>query len=262
MKTGKQEKGVIIVEATFIIPMFIFLIITIMWVVNLCTAQAKIQMAINSAAKEISTYSYLYGLTGLNDKRAEMNEAGKMATGNIDNAIDGVSKIYSGLSSTSESGQQAINGDLSGAIGSLDQGKSEIQSGGESLKGVYEQIKKDPKGFLISLGKATGNVAIDSATGYAAGALGKYFSEKHLETSKLSADAHLRKLGVVGGFDGVDFSHSRYCLGGSDDITIVAEYQLKPLQFFKIDVKYTIVQTGRTKAWFGVSNKADSDGDE
>lgn len=261
MKTGKQEKGVIIVEATFIIPMFIFLIITIMWVVNLCTAQAKIQMAINSAAKEISTYSYLYGLTGLNNKRAEMNESGSMATGSIDDAIDGVSKIYSGLSSASDSGQQAVNGDFSGAKDSLEQGKSEIQSGGDSLKGVYEKIKKDPKGFLISLANATGSVAIDSATGYVAGGMGKYFSEKHLETAKLSADEHMRKLGVVGGFDGIDFSHSRYCTGGSDDIIIVAEYQLKPIQFFKIDVKYNIVQTGRTKAWFGVSNKTDSDGD-
>ncbi len=261
MKKSNYEKGAVIVEATLVIPMFIFLVITIMWVSNLCTAQAKIQVAVNSAAKEIASYSYLYGLTGLNEKRATLSEQGAEGTATVSNAISGVQSVYSGLSSISDSGQQAISGNLNDAYNNAENGYNQIESGAGSLNNAYETIKKDPKGFMISLGKAAGSIAIDAGTSYLSGAMGKYFSEKHLETSTVSANDYLKKLGVINGFDGINFSHSRFCIGGSEDIVIVAEYQLSPIKFFNIDVKYNIVQTGRTKAWFGVSQSDNKNGD-
>lgn len=260
MKKIFNEKGAVIVEATLAIPMFIFLVITIMWVANLCTAQAKIQIAINSAAKEISSYSYLYGLTGLNNKRATLNEGGQEGRTTASEAISGVGSIYSGLSSVADSGQQLVTGNLDNAFENAENSYNQVESGISSINNAYEKIKADPKGFMISLGKASASIAIDAGTSYVSGAMGKYFTEKHLNTSTVSADAYLRKLGVVDGFEGINFSHSRFCIGGSDDIIIVAEYQLSPIKFFNIDIKYNIVQTGRTKAWFGVSRN-DNNGD-
>lgn len=261
MNKSYYEKGAVIVEATLVIPMFIFLVITIMWVANLCTAQAKIQIAINSAAKEISSYSYLYGLTGLNEKRATLKDKGTEGTVTANEVISGVKDIFSGLSSVSDSGQQALNGNLNDAYTDAEDGFSQLGTGSDSLNSAYEAIKKDPKSFMVSLGNASANIAVDAGSSYLSGAMGKYFSEKHLNTSTVSANDYLKKLGVVNGFDGINFSHSRFCIGGSDDIVIVAEYQLSPIKFFNIDVKYNIVQTGRTKAWFGVSQSDNKNGD-
>lgn len=261
MKKSNYEKGAVIVEATLVIPMFIFLVITIMWVANLCTAQAKIQVAVNSAAKEVASYSYLYGLTGLNEKRATLSKQGAEGTATVSKAISGVQDIYSGLSNISDSGQQAIGGNINDAYENAEDGYNQIETGAASLNNAYETIKKDPKGFMISLGQAAGSLTIDAGTSYLSGAMGKYFAEKHLETSTVSANDYLKKLGVVNGFDGIDFSHSRFCIGGSDDIVIVAEYQLSPIKFFNIDIKYNIIQAGRTKAWFGVSQSDSKSGD-
>ena len=259
MRNKNEEKGAVIVEATFVIPMFVMLVITIMWVANLCTAQAKIQVAINSAAKEIASYSYLYGLTGVNDYRKQLANAGKESTATVDTAIDGVGQVFTGLGQAGESGQQIANGNLDDAYANIKDSYNNANDGVSKINTAYEVIKKDPKSFLIGLGKASASVGIDYVTSCAAGALGKFFSEKHLTPEGVSANAYLQKLGVVGGFEGIDFSHSQFCSSGGDDIVIVAQYQLSPIKFFNIDVKYNIVQTARTKAWFVFSDKNDSE---
>lgn len=260
MKYKKQEKGAVIVEATLVIPMFIFLVITIMWVVNLCTAQAKVQIAVNNAAKEIASFSYLYGLTGINEERALNNENGKDATVTIDNAVAGMQSICSGLSNISDAGQQVYsNGsDIENILSSTKDGYEDVKAGAGKIEDVYKVIKNDPKKFLISLGSATVNVGINQATSYLVAApLGKFFAEKHLKTATLSADEYMKKLGVVGGFDGIDFSMSTFCNSGSDEIKVVAAYQISPIKFFNIDVKYNMIQAGKTKAWFGADSQSD-----
>ncbi len=246
-----NERGAVVVEATLILPMFVFLVITLMWIANLCTAQAKIQTAINSAAKEISSYSYLYGLTGLNSKRADLAQAGESGSVTAGDAMGGVKQIYSSLSALSDGGKQSFSGGdmFSDAAKTYD----EVSGGATAIKESYEKIKSDPKGFLISLGSETGSIAIDKVAGYVIGGFGQYLTEKHLKADNYSANDYLKKLGVVGGFEGVNFGGSRFCNKGSDEIVLVAQYQLQPIRFFNIDVKYNIVQTARTKAWFGIS---------
>lgn len=251
---GKSENGAVIVEATFVIPMIIFLVITLMGVANMCAAQAKVQIAINSAAKEISSYSYLYGLTGANEKRAELNSKGESGKASTNEAISGVKSIYSSLSSVSEIADDISNKGVSDAVGTLSDANDGIASGTSSLQNAYNTIKKNPKEYLISMASATGDLAINKGAGIVVGALAKFFAEKHLETPYMSANQYLAHLGVVNGFEGINFSCTRYCDSGlTDEIMVVAIYDIKPIQFFKIDVKYHIVQTGITTAWFGQS---------
>ncbi|MEE1256460.1 MAG: hypothetical protein UHN47_08120 [Lachnospiraceae bacterium] len=55
----KEEKGAVVIEATLSLSLFMFMIIMLLSMVNLCTAQAKIGMALNTTAKEISQYTYI-----------------------------------------------------------------------------------------------------------------------------------------------------------------------------------------------------------
>ena len=60
----KKENGAIVVEATISLTAFMFAILTVIMVLDICYTQAKIGIALNATAKEISQYSYLYSLTG------------------------------------------------------------------------------------------------------------------------------------------------------------------------------------------------------
>ena len=75
-KTEKisDEKGAIVIEATLSLTFFMFLIVMLLSIVNICIAQAKIAVALNETAKEISQYSYMYTLTGINEIQAENYE--------------------------------------------------------------------------------------------------------------------------------------------------------------------------------------------
>lgn len=74
-----NEQGAIVVEATISLTAFMFLIVTILTVINICYAQAKIGVAVNTTAKKISEYSYLYNLTGLREKQGDLYSEGEDA---------------------------------------------------------------------------------------------------------------------------------------------------------------------------------------
>lgn len=59
----KSESGSVTVEATISLSAFMFAIVTILTIINICIVQARVSYAINTTAKEISQYSYLYALT-------------------------------------------------------------------------------------------------------------------------------------------------------------------------------------------------------
>ena len=78
----KDENGAIIAEATVSLTAFMFAILIILWLINICYVQAKMAVALNSAAKEMSQYSYLYTaltldeyMTGSGGKSSEIMDS-------------------------------------------------------------------------------------------------------------------------------------------------------------------------------------------
>lgn len=66
MGKGKnKERGAIVVEASIAVPVYVFIIFTIMSITNICYAQAKVQVALNSAARHLSEISYILYATGI-----------------------------------------------------------------------------------------------------------------------------------------------------------------------------------------------------
>ena len=94
LKRLKNEHGSVTIEATIALSAFMFAIVTLLTVVNICIVQAKMSYAINSTAKEISQYSYLYSLTGLNDRQKELYGAAKADTKDIDDILSNVNTVY------------------------------------------------------------------------------------------------------------------------------------------------------------------------
>lgn len=249
----KKENGAIIVEATLVLPFFMFAIITVLSIVNISFAQAKIGTALNETAKEISQYSYLYGLTGLNKKQAQLYGEGENARASIDQVVGGVSEIFSSASNMGETVSSSIS-DPTKYGSAIDSVKSDIDSmkgGVNTVSDGAKALASDPMAIL----KMIANEGIDLAKSYLVKVVTPLFMEKHLvRTSEDSAEAFLRYLGVVpkdGSYmDGLDFGQSVIFLNGSEEIKIIVSYEIQVWKFFGMDIKLPFTQCAATKAWF------------
>ena len=86
----ENENGAIVVEATISLSVFIFVIFTILSIVNICYIQAKMSTALDTAAREISQYSYLYFKGEFDKKVGSMMAAGADAGAKVDTIAKGV----------------------------------------------------------------------------------------------------------------------------------------------------------------------------
>ncbi|HIZ55574.1 MAG TPA: hypothetical protein H9671_05130, partial [Firmicutes bacterium] len=115
-KKREKERGAIVVEATISLSMFIFMIYTLLSVVSICFIQAKMSTSLDSAAKEISQYTYLLYETGIMDYQDELT--GKGAE-NGKSVADGLSSLVGALSDGTEHIQ---SGDFSGLASDIESG--------------------------------------------------------------------------------------------------------------------------------------------
>src|SRR5574344_17335 len=102
-----SENGAIVIEATISLTAFMFCIVTVLSIINVAYARSKIGVAINTTAKEISGYTYLYGVTGLNEKQADMYRQSEEARTKINDTINNFSNISNALGSISDTPETA-----------------------------------------------------------------------------------------------------------------------------------------------------------
>lgn len=269
----KRESGAIIIEGCLFLPLFMFTIIIILSIVNICFAQAKIGVALNTSAKEISQYSYLYGLTGLNEKQASLYSDGEAARGGIDDILGGVgtlfnsaSKIGGGVSDIAEdpSNYQNVYQNMQEAYASGKQGYSQISN-------TVKSVSENPSDYIMSAAKMIGNEALEyGKSKLIAEPLARVFCKKHLVgSSKDNVESFLKYLRVVpkdgSYYGGIDFSDSVVFLNGTNEIKLVAHYDIKVLELLGFEFKFSFTQCGATKAWFAPKlevNESGKDGSE
>lgn len=207
---GRGEKGAIIVEATMTLPIFMFTILTILSVVNICIAQSKMGTFINESAKEFSKYSYLCTATGLAAKHADVSGKGNDA-------------------------REAVN-----TVLSKDSGIDVITD----AVGLGQELANDPElrtSFLYMLGDA----AISKVEAEAAELIVKRMAESRLGNGIVSGKAYMDVLKIRD----LDFDGTKFMPGGTDDIQIVANYDVHVIKLLGIDIKFHFTQCAKTKAW-------------
>ena len=89
-KVSKPQNVAVVIEATLSLSVFMFLIVILLSIVNICTAQAKIGIALNQTAEEMSQYLYFYSLSGLNDIQAKVYADSSETRQQIEGLEDGI----------------------------------------------------------------------------------------------------------------------------------------------------------------------------
>lgn len=258
----KNENGAIVIEATISLSVFVFVIFTILSVVNICYIQARINFALNSAAKEISQYTYLYYALGADEVQAGWYEDTSEERDLAKDTISGVSGLLDTISGIENN---AASGDFDALVTQLETiGKGEDESVNavkDLVKEYSDKIKEDPKQFLFGMAKLAGTEIAEVAKVYLAEIIAEAFMSKNLTgNTEDTMDAYLKRHDVVDGKDGLDFTgSSMMAYGVSDKIQLMVTYDVEVIKLLNIDFKFTLSQCSQTTSWGnGVSMLQDS----
>ena len=258
LKRMKGESGSVTIEATISLTAFMFAIVTLLTIVNICMVQARVAVAINTTAKELSQYSYLYALTGFNKSEAELAQAAKDGTQPINDIMANVNTVFNEIENLGNTGKASLDNtseiakSWEDAVGS---GKK-IQEAGSSLKSTIEDIAKDPKQLMFGIAKLAASESLNLVKSrLIAAPLSKTLCKKHLVNAKDGdVDAYLKQLGVVpagnGSYiDGLDFSNSTLFPYGSNEITVDVSYDVKVIALLPIDFQFHFHHKAVTHGW-------------
>lgn len=236
----KNEEGAVVIEATLSLTFFMFMIVMLLSTVNLCIAQAKIGIALNQTAKEISQYTYIYSLTGLNDIQKDMNDA--------------VADTRQDVENVEQSVVDALNG-----LKALGHNEADFDETFETIGNSYEEIEQvvrkiadaeDKTAWVTSVIKICANEGYEALKGVLGGALAKGLIQKHLVSVEgADCDAYLKSLGVVDGLKGLNLMNSAIFVNGTDDIQLICKYEISIVKLFDHEYTFKFVQTAYTKAW-------------
>ena len=245
-----ERRGSVTVEATISLTAFVFCIITFLSIINICRAQAKISMAINNTAKEISQYSYIYGLTGLNESRKNLAKRAQeeVEHGEIKKITDATNSMLNEIEAIGETGRNTNFTSTDDVYKAWDDIKKNLSGAAGNIE---EMLATDPEQLVYGMGAVLGTDAIDIGTSrLIAAPIAKGMVRKHLTDPKhKDADKYLRAIGVVNGLDGLDFSNSTLFPQGNNEINIVVVYKVKAIPLLPINTEFTFCQTASTRGW-------------
>jgi hypothetical protein len=247
----RDEGGYIVVETILCFTLFVFLMMSILSLINIVTVQARVHYAITQAAETISMYSYTLDAMGVSDHL--MNSAGQAeSVGNeIDDFAGNVNQVFNAIETLNLNGIR-------------ESGSALYQQGSQ----LAQRAENDPKELLQNLM----NYGLQKGGSAVFGSLVRPLVGRYLSNGDVSGDEFLRAFRVKDGLDGLEFytfnilgwdseNHrvltaprdDSMLLTSGGDVRIVVSYKIDytfgtlPLPFSEL----TVTQEAVTKAWLG-----------
>ena len=243
-----REKGASSIEAIISLTVFSLVMMGLLMIVNFVTAQAKIQYAINATAKEMSQYAYFYHALGVDKLQDDLSKESKQA-------MDVFSNLTTCVSDASAEVQN-ISGDPKSYLQGLTkkENRDNAQAVVSEIQSVYANLKdivKDPSSFIKSVASIGANYGIDYIKDKViAVPLAKSLTRRHFGNDDASANARLEKLGIEGGFDGINFNRSEF-IDEDNNVRIVVYYKINMKNVLPFNVSFVVKQQAVTRAWLG-----------
>lgn len=241
----KKDRGAIVVEATLSLTAFVFAIYTLLMLVNIYYIQSRIGVALHTAARELSEYSYLYFKLGGDGIMDKLHEGTEDANGTAKNTIQGISTMFQALSGLKDG---ALGGDLNGAVDKLG---AAYESGRATARNLVDQISEDPRQFILGMAYLALDQAAEQGMTLLCKAICKGLMKKNLVAhGQDDADSFLRRYHVVEGLNGLDFQYTTYLPPDRPNyIQVVVSYKVRVVKLLDLDVTFSFRQCSKTLAW-------------
>ncbi|MDR2571949.1 MAG: hypothetical protein LBD23_16855 [Oscillospiraceae bacterium] len=219
----KDENGYIVVETVGTFVPFIFLVISILSLVNIVTMQARVHYALTQAACTLSMYSYVLKVTDLSDGLVAMDSKASVAEGSINSVLD--------------------------AINSLSKGHPSIIDDGNRVLGEIETAVADPKTTIQNFA----NLGLSRLQSKAVGALVQPFIGRYLVNGDMSSDDYFKFARVV------NFEFGNCILvDKNENVKLTVSYEIEytfGALSLPMNPTLKVTQTVVTKAWLGGSGE-------
>ncbi len=258
----KKEKGSLTVEACISLTMFLMVFVTILYIMRIVFAYGIMQHALNQTAKEFSTYSYYYAVSGLADVNGQIQSSTAGGVSSFNENVTNIVNVYDSFNtlggSVKEATSSASSGDLSGTISSLQSVSGDYSNFTNSLGPATDTIKSiadDPVAAIKSVGSVFLSGGNESAKTFLCGELSRSLMSKYIsEGGYEAANTRLKNLRISGGLDGVDFSASEFWSSDApNEIELVVCYTIEPVFPFKIVDELHFMNKVRVRGWSGKS---------
>lgn len=247
-----REKGSLTVEAALVLPIFICAILTVGFMTKLVYVQETVQHAIDEAANEMASTSYIYYTSGIYDiddtLSNELNDKKEKSEEHIEKIVECYKELSDSISKIQiDSGNfyEDINGanlyDSAKPLKHIVSDGENIDDNIDELQSIIEEIASDPKGEIISLASLMAKEGYDNSKTIIGNALIRHYMNKHGLSNNRLERLNIEKL---------DLSSSTY-FEDSEDIDVIVKYNFDmplPIKFVNY---FTIVQRAKVRAWMG-----------
>ena len=135
-----KERGSVVVEASFVLPIFVIAMFFFVNLINIFILHNKIQFAINMAAHEIAAYSYLYEKTELREAESMLQEDGKEYTEKIDDTAESIMQAANDIVKTIDSAKETVT-----KVGNVIESIKDVANNIDELKDKIEWLPNETK---------------------------------------------------------------------------------------------------------------------
>lgn len=203
MKRAGNNRGVLTIEASISYSIFLMVIVTMLYVMRIVYVYGLMQHAVSQTAKELSMYTYIYQVAGINDLRGEIASGTAGRTDQFNKDAGEVVQFYESFSS----------GDLTASYNGTTSPVEILKNVGGALLGEAGKEANQQLFALVVRPLMEGYIGADAQGN--------------------SADARLKALRVKDGVNGINLDSSSFFEDG-ETIDLVACYTIDPV--FPIDI--------------------------
>lgn len=251
IKKYKEEEGTYTIEAAISLTIFIFAYIIIVSLATTARVEGITQYALNQTAKEISQYCYIADRAGFSANKMKPSASQSEKMNQADDVIEAIGGLMTIGSDASQNMAQGLkSGDLSAVIKGVQNNATAING---SVQNVFSKVQSfasdNPVASVKILLSGIGKEVIGNTASRIVGiALCKTLMPKYITSDTARANEVLEKLGIEGGFNGINFGMSTVLWDGRS-INLVCIYQVK-LPGFLGERYINVQQSASTAAWY------------
>ena len=217
-----MRKGSVTIEAALVLPVFLCIVISVVFLIKTVYTHELIQHAITETAEEMASSGYILHISGL----------GELNTG-LDSGMESRAQVFRDHMNTVFESFDSLGGlfDFGEAVETVASNPLEELKNAACLLagGLYDDLKTQLFTPLVKVNMI------------------KYLTSG----SSQDVDKRLRALNVQDGFNGLDFKESGFLADENNEIDIVVKYKIDLPVPIKILPELEIVQRAVAKAWMG-----------
>ena len=198
-----DNRGSIVVEACISLIAFIAMLVSIIGLINVFIVHNRIQFAIDSTAKQIAAYSYLYNMSAVPGARTTLQEDGSSYIKKLETVETGITALKSIFDSEDLPSFSELKGNV-----------SDVKSGAEELV-------SDPYAVAIGAlykGAINGEQFLENK---AVGGVAQLLTRQYIAPSEIDANDYLKRFHIQQGYSGLNFGQSTFTHEGGNDRKII-----------------------------------------